>query len=190
MADQDRRRRTREPLTAESAQARNPDLVGARAALRREAARRQFDEPNRLIGATPTAGPALKPLGPSEPKDVPDPRYAGIRAERKQHEAIMGGYDDVNRMNEKYGETARREGRGYTPEEQQSITSRIDDLTRMSREPASAEKPDTVPETRRAMRDSSIQRSRKVTPSTRPEERRMPLMTPYFEEIIRRRTGE
>ncbi len=64
MADQDRRRRTREPLTAESAQARNPDLVGARAALRREAARRQFDEANRLIGATPAPSTSEVPLGP------------------------------------------------------------------------------------------------------------------------------
>lgn len=105
---------------------------------------RSVDE---LIGARP-AGPALKPLGPSEPKDVPDPRYAGIRATRKGHEAIMGGYDDVNRMNEKYGETARREGRGYTAEELRSIRSRIEELGRMSRAPRSAEKPDTVPPTR------------------------------------------
>ena len=70
MADQPQ---AREPLTARSALDEKPDVLGAREALRQSAARRQFDEANRLIGATPAPSTSEKPLGPAT---APSPEKA------------------------------------------------------------------------------------------------------------------
>jgi hypothetical protein len=73
MADQPQARPQREPLTARSAQAENPDALGAKEALRKSAARRQFDEANRLTGATPAPSTSEKALGPAT---APSPEKA------------------------------------------------------------------------------------------------------------------
>ena len=100
MADQPPRRPTpsraqpvrpqREPLTARSAQAENPEALGAREALRQSAARRQFDEANRLIGATPAPSTSEVPLGPETAPSQVKPRIIGSRISPEKAE---GGSD-------------------------------------------------------------------------------------------------
>ena len=100
---------------------------------------RSVDE---LIGARP-AGPALKPMGPPQFSKRKTRRPGALDAESKRHEAIMSMFEDAKRMQEKY----LRDGE-YSPEEHQSFMDRVNALRGRLGDPASAEKPDTVPSTR------------------------------------------